>query len=75
MRSVSPEPPLTKQERNVLNLLAHGHGVDVIADQLSISKNTVRNHIQNILRKLNVHSRLEAVALAYARYWVVPAGK
>jgi two-component system nitrate/nitrite response regulator NarL len=56
---------LTDREREVLSLLAQGHSTREIAQALSISYSTARNHIQNILHKLNVHSRLEAVAYAY----------
>jgi PAS domain S-box-containing protein len=55
---------LTPRENEVLMLLVEGHGTRDIANHLSISLNTVRNHIQNILQKFQVHSRLEAVALA-----------
>jgi PAS domain S-box-containing protein len=55
---------LTPREREILSLLAEGHGTRDIAELLSISVNTVRNHIQNILQKFQVHTRLEAVAFA-----------
>jgi len=45
-------------------LVADGTGTSEIADTLFISVATVRNHVQNILRKLEVHSKLEAVAVA-----------
>jgi two-component system response regulator NreC len=54
---------LTRREREVLALLAHGATKEVIADVLVISPQTARTHIQNILDKLSVHSQLEAVAL------------
>jgi PAS domain S-box-containing protein len=56
--------PLTTREREVLSLLVDGLGTRGIAELLSISVTTVRNHIQHILQKLQVHSRLEAVAIA-----------
>lgn len=56
---------LTPREREVLILLANGLGTDEIADMLNISPATTRNHIQSVLDKLHVHSRLEAVAYAY----------
>lgn len=56
---------LTDREREVLTLLAQGLNTDEIAHMLSISAFTVRNHIQNTLHKLRVHSRLEAVAYAF----------
>ena len=62
--SVDPAPALTMRESEVLRLLADGVGTQEIADSLFISVTTVRNHVQNILRKLYVHSKLEAVSLA-----------
>jgi DNA-binding NarL/FixJ family response regulator len=55
---------LTPRELEVLSLLVEGMSGRAIADALSISTNTVRTHIQNILTKLQVRSRLEAVAFA-----------
>ena len=55
---------LTSREHEVLEQLVAGHGTAEIARELRISDKTTRNHIQNILHKLHVHSRLEAVALA-----------
>lgn len=61
-----PSPaPLTKREREVLRLLSEGKKTEEMGEQLFISDVTVRNHIQNILRKLGVHSKLEAVVYAY----------
>jgi PAS domain S-box-containing protein len=58
---------LTAREAEILRLLADGVGTHEIADSLFISAATVRNHVQNILRKLDVHSKLEAVSLALRR--------
>jgi DNA-binding NarL/FixJ family response regulator len=55
---------LTTREREVLSLLARGGDNDSIAQALVISPQTARTHIQNVLVKLGVHSRLEAAALA-----------
>jgi len=55
---------LTTRELEVLRLLADGRGTEEVADDLCISAATVRNHVQNILRKLDVHSKLEAVSAA-----------
>jgi PAS domain S-box-containing protein len=62
----SPPPAhlLTDREVEVLRRLANGGSTHEIADSLFISVTTVRNHVQNILRKLDVHSKLEAVSLA-----------
>jgi DNA-binding NarL/FixJ family response regulator len=53
--------PLTVREWEVIDLLAEGRTTDQIAEQLVLSSETVRSHVKNILRKLNVNSRLEAV--------------
>jgi DNA-binding NarL/FixJ family response regulator len=55
---------LTNRERQVLGLLAVGADSASIAEELVISPETSRTHIQNILKKLGVHSRLEAAAFA-----------
>jgi PAS domain S-box-containing protein len=62
-----PLARLTAREREVLHLLASGEGTAAIARRLVVSTATVRNHIQRILTKLGVHSRLQAVALAFPR--------
>jgi two-component system nitrate/nitrite response regulator NarL len=55
---------LTAREVEVLQLLAEGASSTEISGQLSVSPNTVRTHVQGILTKLQVHSRLEAAAFA-----------
>lgn len=62
-----PEPRLTRREMDVLRLLACGSGIDAIAETLGIATSTVRNHIEHILAKFGVHSRLEAVVYAAQR--------
>lgn len=61
-RAHSQIAQLTRREREVLALLAEGADNDGIARALVISPQTARTHIQNILGKLAVHSRLEAAA-------------
>lgn len=58
---------LTPREKEILGLMADGLDNRAIASRLSISFTTVRGHVQNILEKLEAHSKLEAVARA-ARY-------
>ena len=53
---------LTRREKQVLALLAEGASSEAIAEELVISPQTARTHIQNVLTKLGVHSRLEAAA-------------
>jgi PAS domain S-box-containing protein len=55
---------LTPRQSEVLRLLEHGRSTNQIAEELHLSRETVRNHIRHILQALGVHSRLEAVALA-----------
>ncbi len=55
---------LTDREREVLNLLADGRSNAAIADELTVSVHTVRNHIANLSSKLGAHSKLEALAIA-----------
>jgi DNA-binding NarL/FixJ family response regulator len=63
--SGTEDAPLTGREIQVLQLLADGLSQDAIAKELFISSKTVSSHIQRILTKLDVHSRTQAVALAY----------
>jgi DNA-binding NarL/FixJ family response regulator len=66
-RSVIPEeafPDLTDREREVLNLIAHGDSNAEIADALTISVKTVRNHVSNIFSKLQVADRAQAAIRA-----------
>jgi DNA-binding NarL/FixJ family response regulator len=59
-----PTPRLTDRELEVLKLVAQGMSNREIAGQLFISENTVKNHVRNILEKLHLHSRMEAVVYA-----------
>ena len=61
---IPPIDELTHREQEVLFLLTKGYSTREIAQNLVISPNTVRNHIQNIFQKLHVHHRAEAVAYA-----------
>jgi len=55
---------LTARESEVLQLIGAGRSNQHVAQELGISVNTVRNHVQHILAKLGAHSQLEAVAIA-----------
>lgn len=65
-------PALSARELEVLALIATGREVDEVADQLCISPLTLRTHVQRILHKLGVHSRLEAVAVALREGLIEP---
>ena len=56
---------LTTREREVLRALAEGLSTREIADQLAISPMTVQSHVKNLLAKLGVHSKVEAVRVAW----------
>ena len=63
-RSAVVAPRLTDRELQVLRLVARGKSNKEIAKDLFISENTVKNHVRNILEKLQLHSRMEAVMYA-----------
>ena len=63
-RPQMPAPRLTEREMEVLKLVAQGLNNRDIAKKLYISENTVKNHVRNILEKLHLHSRMEAVIYA-----------
>jgi DNA-binding NarL/FixJ family response regulator len=60
----SGRPRLTAREREVLQRLVSGERTQTIATGMGVSYSTARTHVQNLLHKLGVHSRLEAVAFA-----------
>ena len=62
---ITPHTNLTARETEVLTHLCKGKSYKMIADTLFISEETVRRHIKNIYRKLEVHSKSEAVAKAF----------
>jgi DNA-binding NarL/FixJ family response regulator len=57
-------PPLTRRERDVLQMLADGSDAGTIAKSLRISVNTCRGYLKGLLGKLDAHSQLEAVVIA-----------
>lgn len=63
----SPFSALTPRETEILGLLAEGQSNKAIARNLGISDGTVKLHVKAILRKLNVHSRVEAAVMAVER--------
>jgi two-component system NarL family response regulator len=65
---------LTRREREVLSLLAEGLNSEQMAERLHVSTHTIRTHVQNVLDKLNLHSRLEAAAYAVRHGIAGPPG-
>jgi DNA-binding NarL/FixJ family response regulator len=63
---------LSGREREILGLLANGWSNRRIAEECFLSLNTVRTHVQNVLVKLGVHSRLEAIVFAFEQGLVLP---
>ena len=61
---------LTKRECQVLQLLADGKSNRAVAETLYISEKTVKNHVSNILQKMNVNDRTQAVVSAIKKGWV-----
>jgi DNA-binding NarL/FixJ family response regulator len=70
-----PLAVLTTREREVLAHMADGAGRKEVAERLHLSPNTVRSHMQSMMRKLGVHSALEAVALAGSSPDVLTSGR
>jgi DNA-binding NarL/FixJ family response regulator len=68
----SENEPLTPRETEILSCLAQGHSAGEIAEMLHISPLTVRTHIRNLIEKLGVHSRLEAVTFALQKGLIEP---
>ena len=71
-RQTSVPTVLTPREREILRSIAAGRQNKEVAQHLGISPATVRNHVHNILDKLHVHSKLEAVSVAFRSGWVGP---
>ena len=66
-RTKGRNPDLTRRELEVLMLMAQGGSNQQIADQLFISRDTVRNHVASILSKLGVNSKIQAVTVGLQR--------
>lgn len=65
LRGSQEQPDLTRRQGEVLGLLAEGKSHSEIAAELGISINTVHSHVREILRRLDVHSQVAAVARAW----------
>ncbi len=61
---LDPPPELTPRQREILELIASGRSTAEIAKELTLSTETVRNHLRGLLRELDAHTRVEAIATA-----------
>jgi PAS domain S-box-containing protein len=59
-----PEPQLTPRQREILDMIASGLSTSEIAEELTLSTETVRNHVRSVLGALDAHTRLQAIATA-----------
>ena len=62
--------PITHRETQILSYIAEGNSNKQIASILQISEQTAKNHVSNILRKLNANDRAHAVVLAIRQGWI-----
>ena len=69
------EVSLTEREKGVLALIAEGLSNKQVAEELSLSLYTVKNHVHNILDKLQVEDRYEAVMYALENRWLTPTAR
>jgi PAS domain S-box-containing protein len=61
---VLPDPRLTPRQGEILNLIAAGLSTSEVATELTLSPETVRNHLRNAFKELGAHTRVEAIAAA-----------
>jgi DNA-binding NarL/FixJ family response regulator len=66
-RATSRVPHLSPREREITHLMAEGLTADAIAGELSVSVETVRTHVRNVIRKLQARNRVHAIAIALER--------
>jgi PAS domain S-box-containing protein len=62
---LDPAPRLTHRQREVLGLIASGLSTAEVARELTLSRETVRNHLRNAFRELRAHNRVDAIAAAH----------
>ena len=66
-RATSRVPALSPREREIMHLMAEGRTADQIAEALTVSVETVRTHVRNVIRKLQARNRVHAIAIALER--------
>lgn len=62
--ALKPLPELTPRQQEILELIAAGRSTAEIAEEFTLSRETVRNHLRNLFKALNAHTRPEAIAVA-----------
>jgi DNA-binding CsgD family transcriptional regulator len=60
-----PRPQLTPRQREILDLIAAGLSTAEVASELTLSPETVRNHLRSVFRELRAHTRVEAIVAAH----------
>jgi DNA-binding NarL/FixJ family response regulator len=66
-RATSHVPQLSPREREIMHLMAEGMTADAIGTKITVSVETVRTHVRNVIRKLQARNRVHAIALALER--------
>jgi DNA-binding NarL/FixJ family response regulator len=66
-RATSRVPQLSPREREVMHLMAEGNTAEQIGDRITVSVETVRTHVRNVIRKLQARNRVHAIAIALER--------
>jgi DNA-binding NarL/FixJ family response regulator len=66
-RATSRVPQLSPREREIMHLMAEGNTAEQIGDRITVSVETVRTHVRNVIRKLQARNRVHAIAIALER--------
>jgi DNA-binding NarL/FixJ family response regulator len=66
-RATAHVPQLSPREREIMHLMAEGMTAEAIGDRISVSVETVRTHVRNVIRKLQARNRVHAIAIALER--------
>ena len=66
-RATAQVPQLSPREREIMHLMAEGMTAEAIGDKISVSVETVRTHVRNVIRKLQARNRVHAIAIALER--------
>jgi PAS domain S-box-containing protein len=70
---INPDARLTPRQREILGLIASGLSTEEVARELTLSPETVRNHLRNASKELRAHTRVEAIAVALRLGLLAPA--